>query len=473
MLQSGGGEHLAQLLLRGHGSSPTTLAASHSSGRLHHRPEILSSSSLPSSSYGLHSSYAALPSVAVSTRPEFRKSSSQPTRSLSPPIIRSPSSLVNPLGGSCGYIRQTSITGTPKRHLPPIPATHSRMLSMSIDPMGMMPAYQDVRLPGYGGYSTTMPASENIYSDSEIMMKPVFGNRPLYGHPSTREQQLRQHRYQHQQYRSTDEVIEGRGGVTSDHEQQYHPSRSYPIEPSTSQRHHHHQHHQQQPATTMASVPTSRRPLNYSKQMPSHDIPSESDSFQSPTAYQRPSKYHHHHHQSQPSTSAATGGERGGSGLKHRQSVDYPYEKEEGAEYSDEAQYHNQKHRVSRKHSGGSNAEDKREQQTEQHIKQDAARRHSKASAMAKSAEYDEGTSRGQKPRQSISAGSSGGGGGVPAESTRRESTHHVRRPVVDSELESETESSTGSKKSTTFAVPLATGEGVAGGRSKTSRTLK
>ena len=66
-----------------------------------------------------------------------------------------------------------------------------------------------------------------MYSDSEVTLRPVFGNRPLYAHHLTRDQRQsslqgsQHHRYQQQQqmaiYRSSDELNDLRrtssGGV--------------------------------------------------------------------------------------------------------------------------------------------------------------------------------------------------------------------------------------------------------------------
>ena len=63
-----------------------------------------------------------------------------------------------------------------------------------------------------------MSSPVGMYSDSEVTLRPVFGNRPLYAHPLTRDQRQlslqsqhphTQQRYHHQQaatYRSSDEL---------------------------------------------------------------------------------------------------------------------------------------------------------------------------------------------------------------------------------------------------------------------------
>lgn len=279
-------------------SMSTPLPLPGSANRLH-RPEILSSSSLPSTS-GLyqphHSSSFTNFHRAPSLRPEFRKSSSQPTRSISPPTLRSPSSATNFMpsaGSSSKFLRQSAMCANRalnlKRHLPIVPALaqsntvqapvqqasmYSQMggsYDASMNTAGFMPALAPT---GYSSYTSMhQPSIENvitpqaIYSDSEVMMKPVFGNRPLYGHP---QQQQRQNRYQQQQYRSSDDVM--RGNV-SDGGYVQHRAMTAGQHPLI------HQH-----SANSDGGGIHRRPSNYPR---STEMYSESDSMQSPT---RPSR---------------------------------------------------------------------------------------------------------------------------------------------------------------------------------------
>ena len=137
----------------------------------------------------LPSNYAMSENDALRYRPEFRKSSSQPTRSLSPPSLRSrsPSQSIGTPTGSGGVLSK-------KRHLPQVPAMSRRLgdhpLAMSLDPNQINRNWRPT--PSHRRPDVVTPSG--MYSDSEITMKPVFGNRQFYAHPMKDSAQHQHHR---------------------------------------------------------------------------------------------------------------------------------------------------------------------------------------------------------------------------------------------------------------------------------------
>ena len=141
-------------------------------------------------------------------KPKFRKSSSQPSRSLSPPSLRfaSPSIDENYYRGSNKPI-PTTPTGSPflikKRRLPVVPflrrSSHDRNLvsqeapsySPNLETTADYPLQPNISLTGRSSKyknilhqrrSTDAITSGGIYSDSEIVNRPPY-DRLFYAHP--------------------------------------------------------------------------------------------------------------------------------------------------------------------------------------------------------------------------------------------------------------------------------------------------
>lgn len=132
----------------------------------------------------LPSNYIMTESEALRYRPEFRKSISQPTRSLSPPSLRSRSP-----SQSVGTPTGSGVMFNKKRHLPQVPAVNRRVGDKPILDQQMRSYRSDI----HQRRSEAMTPS-GMYSDSEITMRPVFGNRQFYAHPMKDSPQERQHR---------------------------------------------------------------------------------------------------------------------------------------------------------------------------------------------------------------------------------------------------------------------------------------
>ena len=114
--------------------------------------------------------------------------------------------------GGSSSISSTSIIGPP----------YSRNASTAYQPLGSVSASGSISKLPQLLTSTSMDGPPppphtplGMYSDSEVtIMKPVFGNRPLYAHPLSRDFHRRQSSLQsqqynqQQQYRSTDDLME-------------------------------------------------------------------------------------------------------------------------------------------------------------------------------------------------------------------------------------------------------------------------
>lgn len=143
----------------------------------------------------LPTNYMMTENEALRYRPEFRKSSSQPTRSLSPPSLRSrsPSQSIGTPTGSVGMFNK-------KRHLPQVPAVNRRVGDQTF---GL--ERQQIRTYKSSVHQRRpeVLTPSGMYSDSEITMRPVFGNRQFYAHPikdSPQERQERHHRRDSQRH---------------------------------------------------------------------------------------------------------------------------------------------------------------------------------------------------------------------------------------------------------------------------------
>ncbi|CAG2116617.1 unnamed protein product, partial [Medioppia subpectinata] len=113
-------------------------------------------------------------------RPEFRKSSSQPTRSLSPPSLRSrsPSHSIGTPTSSVGGGHFSK-----KRHLPQVPAVPRRVVDSVYTGFDPLQQQQQQQMQSRN-WRPNVPQRRSVdrmtggmYSDSEITTKPVFGNR--------------------------------------------------------------------------------------------------------------------------------------------------------------------------------------------------------------------------------------------------------------------------------------------------------
>ena len=126
----------------------------------------------------LPTNYVMNENEALRYRPEFRKSSSQPTRSLSPPSLRSrsPSQSIGTPPGSVGLFNK-------KRHLPQVPAINRRLVenppTINLDPHQIQRTWR----PHTQQRRPEVVTPSGMYSDSEITTRPVFGNRQFYAHP--------------------------------------------------------------------------------------------------------------------------------------------------------------------------------------------------------------------------------------------------------------------------------------------------
>ena len=174
---------------------------------------------------------------------------------------------------------------------------------------------------GYNKQPSDAMTPVGIYSDSEITMRPVFGNRPLYAHPINITSEQQRQRFQHlqlpQQHRSTEDLSYGRATRRASQFQETHSeSETFPVSRNTAatnvKHHHHRAYHHQRTSVDYRELKNTEDEDDGTEYEEQSDEPrarngserkhSDSNGGRRESVSKNDHHHHHHHHHRQSST---------------------------------------------------------------------------------------------------------------------------------------------------------------------------